>query len=139
MVAYSCHPYFLTPVFRACVPCRFSRVQLFVTLWTVALQTPLSMGFSRGVGCHVLLQRIFPTQGLNLGLSLSVVSAGGFFTTSATWEALLRTYFTTVWVSGLVTPSECQCLLRHHFPDSLLKSLADNPFRSHNSQLLINS
>ena len=26
---------------------RFSRVQLFVTLWTVACQTPLSMGFSR--------------------------------------------------------------------------------------------
>ena len=26
---------------------RFSRVQLFVTPWTVALQAPLSMGFSR--------------------------------------------------------------------------------------------
>ena len=25
----------------------FSHVQLFVTLWTIALQTPLSMGFSR--------------------------------------------------------------------------------------------
>ena len=110
-----------------------------MTLWTVALQAPLSMGFSHGVGCQVLLQRIFPTQGLNLGLSLSVVSAGGFFTTSATWEALLGTYFTAVWVSGLVTPSVCQCLLRPHFPNSLLKSLADNMLRSHNSQLLINS
>ena len=27
--------------------CCFSRVQLFVTLWTVASQVPLSMGFSR--------------------------------------------------------------------------------------------
>ena len=26
---------------------RFSRVQLFATTWTVAHQTPLSMGFSR--------------------------------------------------------------------------------------------
>ena len=36
--------------------------------WTVARQAPLSMGFFRQeywVGCHFLLQRIFPTQGLN--------------------------------------------------------------------------
>ena len=32
---------------RACVLSRFSFVQLFVTLWTVAPQSPLSMGFSR--------------------------------------------------------------------------------------------
>ena len=34
-------------------------------------QAPLSMGFSSkntGVGCHFLLQEIFPTQGLNLSL-----------------------------------------------------------------------
>ena len=31
----------------ACMLSRFSCVQLFVTLWTVALQAPLSMGFSR--------------------------------------------------------------------------------------------
>ena len=34
-------------------------------------QDPLSMEFSRQgyrVGCHSLLQRIFPTQGSNLGL-----------------------------------------------------------------------
>ena len=49
-----------------------SRVRLFATPWTVALQAPLSMGFSRqytGVDCHFLLQGIFPTQGLNPGLS----------------------------------------------------------------------
>ena len=46
----------------------FSCVRLFVTPWTVASQAPLSMGFSRqetGVGCHALLQGIFPTQGSN--------------------------------------------------------------------------
>ena len=32
---------------RARVPYRFSHVQLFATLWTVAHQAPLSMGFSR--------------------------------------------------------------------------------------------
>ena len=32
---------------RACVLSHFSQVQLFVMLWTVARQTPLSMGFSR--------------------------------------------------------------------------------------------
>ena len=51
---------------------RFSHVQLFATLWTVACQAPLSMGFSRqkywsGLPCPPL-QGIFPTQGSNLGL-----------------------------------------------------------------------
>ena len=38
---------------------------------TVACQAPLSMEFSRQEywsGCHFLLQRIFPTQGVNPGL-----------------------------------------------------------------------
>ena len=48
-----------------------SRVPLFVTPWTVARQAPLSMEFSRQeyrVGCHFLLQGIFPTQGSKPGL-----------------------------------------------------------------------
>ena len=48
-----------------------SHVQLCVTPWTVAHQAPLSMGSpgkNTGVGCHFLLQRIFPTQGSNLSL-----------------------------------------------------------------------
>ena len=32
---------------EVCVPSRFSRVSLLATLWTVAHQAPLSMGFSR--------------------------------------------------------------------------------------------
>ena len=42
----------------------------FVTQWTVARQAPLSMEFpvKTTMGCHFLLQGIFPTQGLkNLG------------------------------------------------------------------------
>ena len=48
-----------------------SCVQLFATPWTVAHQTPWSTGFSRHEywsGLPFLLQGIFPTQGLNLGL-----------------------------------------------------------------------
>ena len=39
----------------------FSLVQLFATLWTLACQAPLSIGFSRntGVDCHALLQATF--------------------------------------------------------------------------------
>ena len=45
-----------------------SHARLFVTPWTVAHLAPLSMGFSgknTGMGCHFLLQGIFPTQGSN--------------------------------------------------------------------------
>ena len=44
-----------------------------------------SPGKNIGVGCHALLQGIFPIQGLNPAL-LSPALAGGFFTASATWE-----------------------------------------------------
>ena len=47
--------------------------QWCLNLWPheLACQAPLSMGFSRQeywVGCHFLLQGIFPAQGLNPGL-----------------------------------------------------------------------
>ena len=44
-----------------------SCVQLFATLWTVAHQTPLSVGFFRQEysSCHFLLQGIFLSQELN--------------------------------------------------------------------------
>ena len=57
-------------------------------LWTVALQTPLSVeSFSQttGVGCHALLQGIFLTQRLNPRL----LGVGKFFTTNTTWEAAI--------------------------------------------------
>ena len=49
-----------------------SWLRLFATPWTVAYQAPPSMGFSRqeywNGFCHFLLQEVFLTQGLNLGL-----------------------------------------------------------------------
>jgi len=51
-------------IFHASEVKSLGHVQLFATLWTVACQAPLSMGFS----CHFLLQGIFPMQGSNPGL-----------------------------------------------------------------------
>ena len=46
-----------------------SCVQLFATPWTVACQAPWAPpGKSTAVGCHFLLQGIFPDQGLNPSL-----------------------------------------------------------------------
>ena len=46
-----------------------SCAQVFVTPWTAAHRASLLVGFSRqeniGVGCHVFLQGLFLTQGLN--------------------------------------------------------------------------
>ena len=73
------------------VPGRFSRIRLFVTLWTVVCQAPLSidsLGKNTEVGCHALLQWIFPTQGSTQCLLFPAL-ASGFFITRATWEALL--------------------------------------------------
>ena len=58
---------------RACMLSRFSHVQLFVTLWTVAHQAPLSLEFSRqehwsGFPCPP--PGIFATHGSNLHLLL---------------------------------------------------------------------
>ena len=45
-----------------------------------------SPGKNAGLGCHALLQGIFPTWGLNLHL-LCLLRWQGVFTSSATWEA----------------------------------------------------
>ena len=48
-----------------------SLVQLYMTPWTIALRALLSLGFSRQEywsRLHSLLQKIFLTQGSNLGL-----------------------------------------------------------------------
>ena len=56
-------------------------------LWPTSLLCPWnSPRKNTGVGSHSLLQRVFPTQGLNLCLLPASPSlATGFFTTWATW------------------------------------------------------
>ena len=76
----------MTVYVLSCISC----VQLFVTLWIVH-QAPLSMGFSRQEYWSGLP---YPPPGDLPDLRIKPVSlisfalAGGFFTTSTTWEAL---------------------------------------------------
>ena len=57
-----------------------SRVRLFATPWAVAASPWDSPGKITGVGCHFLLQEIFPRQGLNPHPLHWRVLAGRFFT-----------------------------------------------------------
>ena len=78
------------PVLGACVCSHFRCDRCSEPLWTVVLQAPLPVGFSRqerwsGWSCPP--PGIFPTQGWN-SLLTSAASAGRFFTTSATCWSL---------------------------------------------------
>ena len=68
----------------------FNLVRLFVTPWIVGPQAPLSVGFSRqehwrGLPCPPPGDP--PDPGTEPASQESPALAGGFFTTSATWEA----------------------------------------------------
>ena len=70
----------------------FSHVRLFATPWTVAHQALLSLGFSRqehwsGLPCPP--PGDLPNPGIEAASLMSPALAGGFFTTSATWEVLM--------------------------------------------------
>ena len=72
----------------------FSCIQFFATLWTVAHQAPLSMGFSKQEyrsGLPFPPPGDLPDPGTEPTSPVSPVLADGFFTTSATWEALVLT------------------------------------------------
>ena len=76
---------------RVCVLSCFSHVWLLVTPWTVAHQAPLSMELSRQEYWSGLM---FPPPGdlpnpaIEPASLMSPELAGGFFTSSATWEVL---------------------------------------------------
>ena len=65
----------------------FSHVQLFATLWTVAHQSPPSVGILQAKNKNWnRLPCPAPDDLPKLGIEPALL-AGGFFTTSATWEA----------------------------------------------------
>ena len=72
-----------------------SCVQLFAILWTVAHQAPLSLGFSWQKyfheGWHALFHGGLPDPEIKPMSLMSPSLAGGFFTTSNTWEACTST------------------------------------------------
>ena len=76
-------------IIHVCILSRFNRVQLFGTPWTVACQAPLSMEFSRweywrGLPCPPAGD--LPDTGMEPMSLVCSASAGGFFTSSTTWE-----------------------------------------------------
>jgi len=76
-----------------CVLSRFSHVRFCATPWAAARQNSLSMGFSNqehwsGLPCPP--PGNLPDPGIKLTSLMSPALAGGFFTTSATWEAPIK-------------------------------------------------
>ena len=70
----------------------FSYVQLFTTLWSIACQTPLSMGFSRQEYCSGLprpLPEDLPDPEIEPVFLMSPALAGVFFTTSIIGKSVL--------------------------------------------------
>ena len=94
----------------ACMLSHFSHVWLFVTLWSVACQASLSMGFSRhgywsGLPCPP--SGDLPASGINLRL-LSPALAGRFFITSTTWASVYKYLFECMRAKSLQScPSLC--------------------------------
>ena len=73
-----------------CVLCVHNQVQLFVILWTVAQQTPLSMGFSRQeywIGLPFPPPGDLPDPGIQSWALEFTALAGGFVTISTTWDS----------------------------------------------------
>ena len=69
----------------------FSHVRFSVTPWTVACQAPLSMGILQArywSGLPYPTPGDLPDPGIEPASLMSPVLAGGFLTTSITWEAL---------------------------------------------------
>ena len=85
----------LPQILCLCMLSHFCHVWLFATLWIVTHQAPLSMGFSKqeywsGLPCPP--PGDFPNPGIEHTSLVLPALAGGFFTTSATWEALRMAY-----------------------------------------------
>ena len=81
----------------------FSHVQLFVTPWAVGSQAPLCLGFPRqecwsGLPC---LPQGSSQPWIELVSFMSPVFAGGYFTSSTTWEAPKRNVFNSKFFSLL--------------------------------------
>ena len=81
--------YLCVSMYVYCLLSHFSHVQLFVMLWTVAHQAPLSMGFSRQErwsGLPFPSPGDLPGPGIDPAPLTSLTLAGRFFTTSTTLE-----------------------------------------------------
>ena len=106
---------------------RFSHVQLFVTVWTVAHQASLSMGFPRQEywsGLPLPPPGDYPDPGIKLSSLMSPALTGGFFTTSATWEALGAWL---IQVTSFYVPDSPEKWLHFTEEDTMLQDLGSLP------------
>ena len=77
----------------------FGHVGLFVTLWTVALQAPLSIGIVQAIILEWVAMpssRWYSLPRDQICISMSPTLAGGFFTARATWDAQVKYNFTSI-------------------------------------------
>ena len=105
----------------ACMLSRFSHVLFFVTIWALAHQAPLPMRFSRqehwsGLTCPP--PGDLPTPGIEPTSLRSPALAAGFFTTSATWEALSCVDLPPVQYFGCLANCSLFLLLYRPYPIS---------------------
>ena len=105
----------------------FGRVQLFLTPWTVALQAPLSMGFSRqeywnGLPCPP--PGDLPNPGIEPASRslMSVALASRFFTTRATWEVCYLSLLNGNVLDPLFPASKITLLPKSNLRHSLSKT-----------------
>ena len=100
---HQCHlgsPLHIHCIIYVCVLSLFSHVHLFVTLWSIARQAPLYTGLSRQEYWSALLYPLsedLPIPGIEPRSLMSLAFAGGFFTTSTTWETNTHT---TIYKTG---------------------------------------
>ena len=110
--------------------CRsLSRVRLSATPWTVTLQAPLSMEFSRqdtGVGGHALLQGIFPTQRLKLGLlhRRQILYRLNHQGSPKNACACLLSHFSHAWLCATLWTIVCQASVHEIFQARILERVA---------------
>ena len=106
--------FFLRGKMHACVFSHFSCIWFFATLWTVACQAPLPMGFSRqelwsGLPCPP--PGDLPDPGIELTSLMSPALTGSFFTSIPPWETkgtISSVQFSRSVVSYSLQPHEVQ-------------------------------
>ena len=114
----------------------FSCAQLFATLWTVARQAPLSKGFSRQEHWSEFLcvpPGDLPDPGIKASCLTSPALLGGFFPTSATWEAQIQWQWKWV-VSDTLWPVHGLCCTVHGILQARILEWRAFPFCRGSSQ-----
>ena len=107
-----------TEQMHACVLNHFGHGLLCSTRLLCSWDSP---GKNTGVGCHVLLQGIFPIQEWNPTSLVPPALARGFFTTGTTWQALTVQQVIFFFLSFF--PKDLLCLSQAQSPYVLFSSL----------------